>query len=747
MATIRTTERLGRSLGFFQTFAIGTGTMIGAGIFILPGIAISAAGPAAILSFLFGGIISMATAISMAELATGMPKAGGSYYFISRAMGAAFGAVVGLGAWLALVFKGSFALIGLADYLHVLLPAPVIITAVVAGLLLLFLNYRGARSSGSFQNLIVIFLLLILAVFIVKGLFMFDQAKFTPFMPFGYSSVFATTGLIFISYLGITQLAAMSEEVKEPSKNLPRALIASVGVVTLIYVGVMVVVSGALTLEQSVNTFTPLVDVAMMMDGDLGKVMIVIAGLLATVSTANAAILSSSRFPFAMGRDDLIPQWFVKIHERHDTPYRAILVTGFIMISLLLLFNVEQLAKLGSTFNIMIFVLINSSVILLRNRSLEEYKPAFRDPFFPYTQVIGIIFSLALLPAMGTMSMLFALSVLITGLIWYKYYGKAKAFPKYDIFDVLENNIQPAPLESGSKIKILVPLANPKHEMDLLYLADHLGDEIIGLSVIKVPQQTSLTAAREAFHEKRLVIDGVLKERFEQFPTIVGHEREYIVAFDHSITNSIMEQAEIEKVDFIIIGWHEANRFHPSMGTVANKVLSFAKNNMVVLNGYLPPKIGRIVVAYNGKENSRYGLHLARRLSKSAGVPLHVLRVMKPHLREELKGSIIHDMEELARDDSLVTIVPHIKEHFSAENAILDFLCDDDLLIIGDSSGRFKFSLIGNLPYVLAKRYKGPVMIVRKHKPLSSEGVNNILLKRVKRLKLYTDRLQAKILP
>ncbi|MDI3539611.1 MAG: hypothetical protein PWQ52_734 [Methanolobus sp.] len=747
MATIRTTERLGRSLGFFQTFAIGTGTMIGAGIFILPGIAISAAGPAAILSFLFGGIISMATAISMAELATGMPKAGGSYYFISRAMGAAFGAVVGLGAWLALVFKGSFALIGLADYLHVLLPAPVIITAVVAGLLLLFLNYRGARSSGSFQNLIVIFLLLILAVFIVKGLFMFDQDKFTPFMPFGYSSVFATTGLIFISYLGITQLAAMSEEVKEPSKNLPRALIASVGVVTLIYVGVMVVVSGALTLEQSVNTFTPLVDVAMMMDGDLGKVMIVIAGLLATVSTANAAILSSSRFPFAMGRDDLIPQWFVKIHERHDTPYRAILVTGFIMISLLLLFNVEQLAKLGSTFNIMIFVLINSSVILLRNRSLEEYKPAFRDPFFPYTQVIGIIFSLALLPAMGTMPMLFALSVLITGLIWYKYYGKAKAFPKYDIFDVLENNIQPAPLESGSKIKILVPLANPKHEMDLLYLADHLGDEIIGLSVIKVPQQTSLTAAREAFHEKRLVIDGVLKERFEQFPTIVGHEREYIVAFDHSITNSIMEQAEIEKVDFIIIGWHEANRFHPSMGTVANKVLSFAKNNMVVLNGYLPPKIGRIVVAYNGKENSRYGLHLARRLSKSAGVPLHVLRVMKPHLREELKGSIIHDMEELARDDSLVTIVPHIKEHFSAENAILDFLCDDDLLIIGDSSGRFKFSLIGNLPYVLAKRYKGPVMIVRKHKPLSSEGVNNILLKRVKRLKLYTDRLQAKILP
>ncbi|MCQ6961994.1 amino acid permease [Methanolobus chelungpuianus] len=747
MATIRTTERLGRSLGFFQTFAIGTGTMIGAGIFILPGIAISAAGPAAILSFLFGGVISMATAISMAELATGMPKAGGSYYFISRAMGAAFGAVVGLGAWLGLVFKGSFALIGLGDYLYVMTPVPVLLTAVAAGFIFLVINYRGAKGSASFQNLIVIFLILIMVWFIVRGFSIAETSKFTPFVPFGYTSIFATTGLIFISYLGITELASVSEEVKNPSRNLPLALIASVGVVTLLYLGVMIVISGVLTFEESLNTYTPLVDVAEMIAGDYGKVLIVIAGLLATVSTANAAILSSSRFPFAMSRDDLIPRWFVSIHQRYDTPHNAILATGIVMILLLLLFNVEQLARLGGTFNLLMFVLINSSVIILRNRPLDEYKPAFRDPFFPYTQIIGIIFSLALLPTMGALPLFFSIIVILAGMLWYKYYGKAKAFPKYDIFDVLENNTQPVPLESDSNIKILVPLANPRHEMDLLYLADNLGDEVIGLSVIKVPQQTSLTAAREAFHEKRLAIDGVLKERFEQFPTIVGHEREYIIAFDHSITNSIMEQAEIEKVDFMIIGWHETNRFHPSMGTIANKVLSFAKNNMVVLNGYLPPKIGRIVIAYNGKENSQYGLHLARRLSKSTGAPLHVLRVMKTHLREELKGSIMQDMEELARDDSLVTIVPHVKEHFSAENAILDFLCDDDLLIIGDSSGRFKFSLIGNLPYVLAKRYKGPVMIVRKHKPLSSEGVNNILLKRVKRLKFYTDRLQEKLMP
>ncbi|PAV10764.1 hypothetical protein ASJ81_12675 [Methanosarcina spelaei] len=124
MASVETTERLGCNLGFISTFAIGTGTMIGAGIFVLPGIALADAGSGAIISFLFGGLISIATAISMSELATGMPLAGGSYYYISRTMGAALGAVIGLGSWLALIFKGTFALIGLAEYSQIFYPLP-----------------------------------------------------------------------------------------------------------------------------------------------------------------------------------------------------------------------------------------------------------------------------------------------------------------------------------------------------------------------------------------------------------------------------------------------------------------------------------------------------------------------------------------------------------------------------------------------------------------------------------------------
>ena len=734
MATIRSKERLGRSLGFFETFAIGTGTMIGAGIFILPAIALSEAGPACIISFLIGGLISTATAISVAELATGMPKAGGSYFFISRAMGASFGAIIGLGAWLALVFKGSFALVGLADYFFVFYPIPVLIISIVAGLTLILINYRGARSSGSLQNIIVLFLLIILTIFIIQGSFMLDTAKFSPFMPFGYTSIFATTGLIFISYLGITQLAAISEEVKDPAKNLPRALIASVVTVTLIYTAVMIVISGTLTFEQSINTHTPLVDVAVMLDGTLGKIMIVLAGLFATISTANAAILSSSRFPFAMARDRLIPEWFVKIHNKHETPHRAIVVSGMIMILLLLIFNVEQLAKLGSVFNILIYVLINISVIILRKRSLKGYKPAFTDPFYPYTQIIGIVGSLALLPLMGFLPVLFTIFVVFVGATWYKYYGFEKAYPKYNIFDMLENNIYPTSVPSDSRIKILVPIANPKHEQDLLELADNLGDEIIGLNVMQIPKQTSLTAARDAFHANKNMMEYLLKEKFDEFPIIVGHEREYIIAFDHSVANSIIEQAEIENVDFIVIGWHEMNRLHFSMGNVASKVLAGAKNNIVMLNGYFPKEIEKIIVAYNGKENSKYGITLAKRLAQNTGAKIHILRVIKPNIQEEKKIKIRSELEQIIKELKENTISYEVKEHYSAENGILGSIGQDDLLIIGDSSQRFRVSLLGMLPYNVAKRSQRPVLIVKKHKPLSTEGINNVIMKKIKKI-------------
>ena len=745
MAAIETQERLGRSLGFFSTFAIGTGTMIGAGIFILPGIAFTNAGAGAILSFLIGGIISIATAVSMAELATGMPKAGGSYYYISRTMGAAFGAIIGLGSWFALIFKGSFALIGLAEYFQVFYPSSLYLVAALSGFVLLIINYRGAKSSGSLQNISIILLLIILAIFLTKVFLFVEPLNFnsqTPDSPTSYGpvSIITTTGIIFISYLGLAELAAISEEVKNPSKNLPRAFIASAVVVTIFYVLIMMAVVGVSSIYAGAATITPLADIANLIYGEIGSTLIVFAALLATLSTANGAILSSSRFPFAMSRDALMPEWFVQIHKKYDTPYNSILVTGIIMILLLFLFDIQQLARLGGAFNILIFVLLNLAVIILRKRTLPEYEPTFRDPFFPFTQIIGIVGSLILLPLIGGLPLLFAVSLIVLGAWWHWFYGRGKATPRYNLFDLLENNVGSPVIKPGSGVKVLIPISNVKHEHDLLRLADCLGDEIVGLHVIRVPDQTALIFAQEAFQGKKIEMESHFKEEFEKYPVILGHKRKYITAFDHSVSNSIIEQAELENADLVIMGWHESNRFQYSLGDVTNDVLSLLKRHILLLKGYLSDKLTKILVAYNGKDNSVYGLHLAKKLAANTGAKIEIITIVSPDEDIERKKEIAEKLHALCKSEENISISFKMLERYSVEDAILEASNDSDLTVIGDSSQRFKVSFLGTLPQRVARHSKNPVLVVKMSKPISKQNITYVARKYVHNLYIKINR-------
>jgi len=183
-----------RELGLTEALALGLGTMIGAGIFVLSAIAAQRAGPAAALSYVTAGLICLPIAMTVSELATGMPRAGGSYHLISRTLGPLAGAVVGLGNWLALTLATGFYLIGFAQYTSYLLSVPPWATALGAGLCFVFLNYRGAKVSGRAQNVIVVLLILILALFVGRGLFNVDRKLHQPFVPYGWGPVMANQG-------------------------------------------------------------------------------------------------------------------------------------------------------------------------------------------------------------------------------------------------------------------------------------------------------------------------------------------------------------------------------------------------------------------------------------------------------------------------------------------------------------------------------------------------------------------------
>jgi len=329
-------QDLARDLGFLEAYTIGLGTMIGAGIFVLPSIAAAQAGPASMIAFAVGGLVSLLAAISLSELATGMPRAGGSYYYINRALGSFFGSIVGWGMWAGLMFASAFYMLGFGQYLTFFFDfgeLGIAVSALVMSALLVAVNYYGVKETGALQNIIVIALVGLILVFVAFGVL--DRPAIEEFNPFGWGQVALTVGTVYVTFIGFEVIATSAEEIQNPSRNLPLSMIAAVITPTLLYVLVMFVSTGTLSIETLADSRIPVADVAEVFLGDIGALMMVVGAVLATVSSANASILSAARVNFAMGRDRILSNWLNDVHPRFRTPYRAITATGAVILILI----------------------------------------------------------------------------------------------------------------------------------------------------------------------------------------------------------------------------------------------------------------------------------------------------------------------------------------------------------------------------------------------------------------------------
>jgi L-asparagine transporter-like permease len=333
-----TETQLERTLGFWEALTIGVGTMVGAGIFVLPGPAAALAGPAAAVAFVAAGGIAVLTALSASELATAMPASGGPYHFINRGLGPVFGSIAGLGNWLGLTFATAFYAVGFGNYVAPLVigilpplgigPLPLSgpqLGGLVAAVLFIGVNYLSTKGTGDLQNVIVIVLLGILGLFILLGVTQADVATLRPLFPEGPESVFPATALVFVSYLGFAQVATVAGEIKQPGTNLPRAMVGGVLLVTAVYAVSMVILLGVVERTAIAGSGTAIADGAAVVfgafgSGVVGVGLLTFGGLLATASSANASVLSASRINYAMGRDGLMDARLSAIHAvRHAT--------------------------------------------------------------------------------------------------------------------------------------------------------------------------------------------------------------------------------------------------------------------------------------------------------------------------------------------------------------------------------------------------------------------------------------------
>ncbi|MDR8392195.1 amino acid permease [Aliifodinibius sp. S!AR15-10] len=449
MPILDKTKKLKKQLGAFDVFAIATGAMFSSGLFLLPGIAAGETGPSVFLAYLVSGLLVLPTMLSKAELATAFPRAGGTYYIIDRTLGPLMGSIGGFGSWFSLVFKSAFALIGMGAYISIFFEVPITPVAVILTIAFGALNIFGAKETTKVQNILVLTLISIMAFYLVQGfsyLFSMDildihRKQFTPFFANGAQGFFGTVGMVFVSYAGLTKVVSVAEEVEDPDRNIPRGMFLSIITAITVYVAGVYLMTAVLEPEAFRQDLTPVATAGEIfltwLPGDTGLILIVIAAISAFASTGNAGIMSASRFPLAMARDKLLHPKLSEI-GKFDTPMVSIVATTGMMVFLLLVFNVEEVAKLASAFKLLLFGLLNLAVIVMRESQIKEYDPGYTSPFYPWIQMIGMVTSGLLIFEMGLVSILFTVAVTILSVAWYYYYAYGKIDRQGAIFHVHE---------------------------------------------------------------------------------------------------------------------------------------------------------------------------------------------------------------------------------------------------------------------------------------------------------------------
>ncbi len=429
---------LKKELTLLDVFCVATGAMISSGLFILPGLAFAKAGPAVILSYFLAGILCIPAVLSKAELTTAMPKAGGDYFYIMRGFGPLFGTIAGFSSWFSLSLKGAFALLGMGAYLTIITNIPINIIAFLCCVFFIILNLTGVKPAGRFQVFLVLGLLGILLGYITAGMRTVNPGNFSPFFAKGLGPVFATASFVFISYGGLTKVAALAEETKNPGRNLPLGMFLSLIVTSILYALGIFVTIGILNSGNLGTTLTPISDGAGVLGGNVLKMVVSVGALLAFVSTANSGIMTASRYPLGMSRDKLLPAGFQRISSKFKTPHIAILFTGSFMIFAILLLKLELLVKVASSILILLYIFANLTLILFRESKILSYRPKFHAPFYPYLQILGILGGGFLLIEMGTFIVFLTTVFLLLGFIWYKIYVQKRAGKDSALIYVLE---------------------------------------------------------------------------------------------------------------------------------------------------------------------------------------------------------------------------------------------------------------------------------------------------------------------
>ena len=745
-----------RDLGLFDATMIGIGAMIGAGIFVLTGIAAGEAGPASILSFALNGIVTLLTAFAYAELASAIPKAGGGYSFVKMAYPGAVGFVSGWMLWFAYTVACSLYALGFAGYfwefIHKYIPfissgvhsllgnkIPVLLTTVVIGLVFIWLNARGAEVTGKAENILTLSKLMVLGIFVYFGLSEIlgnpGQVKesFTPFFTRGFSGVLIAMGLTFIAFEGYDLIATVAEEIKSPEKNIPKATFIALGVTTIIYllilfVSLAAINPGGIPSWEFLGKFkeTAIVRAAENFMPAFGIALIVFGGLLSTSSALNATVMAASRVAFSMGRDLWLPKRVSAIHAVRRTPHIAIYSTGAILLIMAITLPIETVGSAASLMFLLTFALVNLSVIVLR-RNHPEIPRKYKVPFYPIVPLLGFILNIFLA--------LFQFD--FQPIAWYVTIGWI-AFGLllyYSIFEKQAAAIEPQVLlpraqvpEIEKRLSVVVAIYNPDTIEILLKLAlpvaKQRNQRIIAISVVEVPRQMPIHEGMRFTHHKEALLNKA--KRIGQENKI---EIETDIVIGHHSSQGILAAAYQHNASMLVMGWKGYTKTRDRIfGEIADKVIRFAPCDLMMLKIGESRKIKNCFLPTAGGPNARLASTvlnaIARdlKLTVTAGYIIH-----EDALPEQIKIGNQSIETTLNNLDSSIEHSKKIIKSKSIAGGIAKASRDFDLVVIGAAKEPlFNKMLFGEIPEKVARFSPTSVLVVKRY-----EGIVKNILKKV----------------
>jgi len=769
---------LDRDIGIVGAIALGVGTMIAAGIFVLSGLAVSNVGAMAIAAFLIAAIVASFTAFAYAEFASIYPESGGGYAYVANTFDSDLTYIVGWSMILGYPASAAFYLASFSDWFDRFI-VPLFSTGLQAALpfwisglgilaILVGLNLKGTEESGQFQILTTALKVGLIIVFLYGGLQAFDATTIQQSVTDNldkYRQIGLTSALVFITFFGFEAIATNAEEIEDPGRNVPRAIFISMGFVTIVYALVVLVVTLAINdnayLEFLIDTVSAVSTAtgaeafiaengelamgyaASYYLGNIGFYVIIVGALFSMLAAANATVLAGSRVKLAMGRRDHLPNRFERLHDRFNTPYWAVLLTGGFILLFIFVFTVLPRAVLGTTtihtsfidfhmgieaiahfadFMLLTGLIVVNFAVVRSRQKYPDIDRGFTVPAVPWVPAIAVVANLVLIVNVEPGAFVFGVLAEIIGvLVWVSVVGPtSEETIERETPTVIE---QTTPEER--EYQLLVPLANPDHVEQLMRTARDIAadndGEILVLSVVDLPDQTPLSAGREEAADRQEILAQAMAVEAGGGDADIPVNG--IVRIGHHVDAAIVHTVTQHNSDAVLMGWQGrgTRRRDVVLGSTVDHVVQEADCDVMV------ERIGdkgtpeSILLPTAGGPHADYAAEIARAIAHTTGASVTVQHVVELGADEQRRTTASGTIDETIEILADVHCQRQLIEGSDVVASIVDASADHDLTIIGATrEGLLQQFVFGTIPERVGREAEGTVIMAKRNLGITS---------------------------